>query len=199
MVSKGGDDLVTLSASSGSDRIDKKSIVRSTDSNTAYGQDNEVPHMWHKFTSNCQDVIFSRCEDHSWTMEVTAQDRETGLLLIQSSPEGLYFPHGYISGTTDEVTGVLSGSCCQSGVVLTAIDLKNNRRSYEANAYWAALGSAAIAAIVISILLILAIIGIIVYCCVWGPGKRKQKASHDIPEATIRYRGPENSATTTRY
>lgn len=44
--------------------------------------DDESPHMWHTFTSDCTDHLIGDCEDGSWTIEVTAQDRESGMILI---------------------------------------------------------------------------------------------------------------------
>ena len=58
-----------------------------------------------------------------------------GLLSITSNPSGIYFPNGYISGTKKELTGYLSGSCCQPEIEFRIFDLNNNRNTLIVNAY----------------------------------------------------------------
>lgn len=62
-------------------------------------------------------------------------EASVGLLQVTSAPVGLYFPNGYVAGTTEQVTGYYSGSCCQSKLQISATDRAGNRKSYTADAY----------------------------------------------------------------
>ncbi|KAF5294840.1 hypothetical protein FQA39_LY00324 [Lamprigera yunnana] len=123
--------LVTFSIL-GAERVQKSVLVFITNSIVS---DNEKPRLTYRYTSDCTDILLGNCEDGTWTIEVTAEDKESGLLQLSSSPKGLYFPNNYIAGTTEPIVGLYGGSCCQSKIQLTAIDLFNNRRSYIADAY----------------------------------------------------------------
>lgn len=41
--------------------------------------DNVKPYLNYKFTSNCMEVSYSSCQAAFWTIEVTAQDYESGI------------------------------------------------------------------------------------------------------------------------
>lgn len=45
-------------------------------------EDNEDPRLWHRYTSDCTNVILGSCEDATWAIEVTAQDRESGIYFV---------------------------------------------------------------------------------------------------------------------
>ncbi|XP_017779712.1 PREDICTED: uncharacterized protein LOC108565002 [Nicrophorus vespilloides] len=181
-------DFVTFYAMTGQEKYIKK-ILLNVDAKHVV--DTRKPTIWHKFTSNCLNVLLANCEDATWSVEITAQDKESGLMLLTPN---IHFPNGFTTGTTEEVTGYYSASCCESQLQLTATDRSNNKRTYIIDAYKATLGPWAIAAIVFGVLLIIALIVGIILAIVC---RRKQKVSVDLP--TTSYRGPINSASTNRY
>ncbi|KAJ3640115.1 hypothetical protein Zmor_003431 [Zophobas morio] len=174
-------DVVTFTAA-GSETVSKRVIVDVG----VFKEDRRDPELDYHFTSDCSDVLFGSCEDGTWTVEVKAKDTGSGLLQVISIPKGLYFPHGFTTGTTEEVTGYFSESCCNPDLKLVAFDRQNNRRTRHLNAYRAGLGPGAIAAIclgVIVLFLILLGLGFLIKrCC----KKLKKKGSYDLPI----YRGP---------
>ncbi|XP_044256195.1 uncharacterized protein LOC123006088 isoform X2 [Tribolium madens] len=177
-------DFITFTAA-GTETVTKKVIVDVGISS----DDRRDPHIDYHFTSDCTGVLLGSCEDATWTVEVKAKDTGSGLLQVISRPKGIYFPNGFTSGTTEEVTGFFSESCCNPDLELIAFDRQNNRRTRHINAYWATLSPGAIAAIVLGvIILILLIIGLfflIRRCCIaW-----RNKESYDLPV----YRGPLSS------
>ncbi|XP_015835407.1 uncharacterized protein LOC103314874 [Tribolium castaneum] len=177
-------DHITFTAA-GTETVSKKVIVDVGISN----DDRRDPHIDYHFTSDCTGVLLGSCEDATWTVEVKAKDTGSGLLQVISRPKGIYFPNGFTSGTTEEVTGFFSESCCNPDLELIAFDRQNNRRTRHINAYWATLSPGAIAAIVFGvILLILIIIGLFFLfrkCCIaW-----RSKGNYDLPV----YRGPLSS------
>lgn len=40
--------------------------------------DTEQPYLTYKFTSNCMEVSYRSCQSGTWTLEVTAQDSQSG-------------------------------------------------------------------------------------------------------------------------
>ncbi|XP_060515767.1 uncharacterized protein LOC132695500 [Cylas formicarius] len=178
---KGGvyQDEITFSAKAGSVFVQKKILVDVDSFN--YFDDTE-PRIDYSYTSDCTDVIFSKCEKGTWTIEITAQDLDSGLLQLNTIPKGLYVPNSYTAGTTEAVKGFYSDSCCNPNLKIIAIDRLNNRRIYTVNAYHARWSPGAIAALVLGIILFILLIVLIVWLVVrW----KKQKESYDLPT----YRG----------
>lgn len=148
-MSAGYRNLITFTVS-GPERVQKSAAMYVS---TNIITDNKEPRLTHRYTSDCTDILLGNCQDGTWIIEVTAEDRESGsicmqickvlefnflilgLLQLTSNPKGLYFPNGYIAGTKEPVVGLYGGSCCQPRIQLTAIDMQNNRRSYTADAY----------------------------------------------------------------
>lgn len=113
--------------------------------------DNIRPEIWYTFRKACS--ILNNCIEEDWSIEVTAQDSQTGkkksfkivaifefiafvgLRELTSFPEGLYFKNGYASGTKEPVTGYYKGSCCQSKLQIIAYDVMNNKKYYDIDAY----------------------------------------------------------------
>uniref|UniRef100_A0A1Y1N825 Uncharacterized protein n=1 Tax=Photinus pyralis TaxID=7054 RepID=A0A1Y1N825_PHOPY len=126
-------DLITFTAtSSGRKRIKKTAQMYVTNSITA---DNEEPRLTYRYTSDCTNVLLGDCRDRTWTIEVTAQDVDSGLLQLTSIPKGLYFPNDYRTGTKEPVVAVYGASCCQPKIQITAVDLMNNRKTFTTDAY----------------------------------------------------------------
>ncbi|RZC40593.1 uncharacterized protein BDFB_000657, partial [Asbolus verrucosus] len=177
-------DLITFTAA-GSETVSKNVIVDVG----LNRHDKRDPELHYQFTSDCLNVLFQACEDGVWTVEVKAKDVDSGLLQVLSKPKGLYFPNGFTTGTTEEVTGYFSESCCNPDLKLVAFDRQNNRKTRDLNAYRANLGPGAIAAIVLGIIFLIIIIILIIllikYKCKCPKCPRKTQ-SYDLPT----YRGP---------
>ncbi|KAF2879624.1 hypothetical protein ILUMI_26537, partial [Ignelater luminosus] len=114
-VSAGYRNLITFTVS-GPERVQKSAAMYIS---TNIINDNKEPRLTHRYTSDCTDILLGNCQDGTWIIEVTAEDRESGLLQLTSNPKGLYFPNGYIAGTKEPVVGLYGGSCCQPKIQLT--------------------------------------------------------------------------------
>ncbi|CAG9855432.1 unnamed protein product [Phyllotreta striolata] len=154
-------DLITFVVSVGSEFIYKRVVVDVGTSQVT--SDKQPPYLDYSYLSDCSKVVFSNCEQGTWTIEAKAKDSESGLLQLTSNPKGLYIENGFTTGTTEEVSGIYSDSCCNADLQLTAIDRANNRRTITVNAFKAAWGPGPIAALVLGIILLILLIVLIVY------------------------------------
>ncbi|XP_030748620.1 uncharacterized protein LOC115876804 isoform X2 [Sitophilus oryzae] len=171
-------DEIVFSAKSGS-QVYQKRILVNVGSQIS---DQNPPELNYRYTSDCTGVLFSECNKGMWSVEISARDPESGLLNLNSSPEGLYFSTQYTSGTKETVTGYYSESCCNPDLYVVAVDRMNNRKSYSLNAYNTLWSAGAIAALVLGIIFFLIIVGVATYFIVM---RVKSKDSYDLP----RYRG----------
>ncbi|KAK9889139.1 hypothetical protein WA026_004409 [Henosepilachna vigintioctopunctata] len=166
----------------GAETVHKEVVVHVSNRNTR--SDDSPPLLDYSYTSDCTDVGFADCHKGTWTIKVSARDQGCGLMLLTTVPKGIYFHDGYTAGTTEEVTGYFSDTCCNPDLQIIAVDSRNNRIVKQANAYSAPLSFWAIIAIVLAVLIILVIIIVIVIYCV-KKYKESQTGSFDLPT----YRG----------
>ncbi|KAJ8951950.1 hypothetical protein NQ318_013620 [Aromia moschata] len=162
-------DVIDFTASLGSETFTKKATV---DVGTQLGYDNTEPELDYTFSSDCTKVIFSKCEEGTWT----------GYLQVSTVPTGIYFPNGYTTGTKEQVEGYYSDSCCNPDLQMIAVDRLNNRAIRNVNAYLAFWGPAQIAALVLGILLLILIIALIIYLIVRCVKKAKTMICRPIEE-----------------
>ncbi|XP_028129625.1 uncharacterized protein LOC114325689 [Diabrotica virgifera virgifera] len=172
-------DLITFTAAVGSEYVEKRVIV---DVGSQLTNDNVEPTLDYTYLSDCAKVIFSSCDQGTWTIEARARDQGSGLLQLTSNPKGLIFQEGFTTGTKEEVKGTYSDSCCNADIQLIATDRLNNRKTVTANAYRAMWGPGQIAALILGILLFLLLVALVIYLIVKCVKKRKQ---YDLPT----YRG----------
>lgn len=66
---------ITFTAWGGAERIMKSAIMNVVHTRRT---DYEEPRVWQKYTSDCTNVIWGKCEDATWAIEVTAQDTKSG-------------------------------------------------------------------------------------------------------------------------
>lgn len=120
-----------------------------------------------------------RCADSIWSLDITTVDHDTGILRVQSTPRGLLIRDRYTAGTTQEVKATYSASCCTPRVSITSYDLAGNQKTITLDVNEFYLEPIEIVAIVLgSILLlviIIAIIWTIVYCC------KKHRNTRELP------------------
>lgn len=135
--------------------------------------------MWWGYGSRCDwHTSQGSCAQSVWSLEVTVQDQESGIMRIQSNPRGIVVRTPFVAGTTNLVKATYTASCCETKVTLTVYDVAGNQKtiSVDVREYW--LDEASIAAVVLgSILLILIIaiiIGLIVWCC-------RRRQSRELP------------------
>lgn len=143
-------------------------------------QDPWQPHIWYTYGSRCEGrTNAGNCAGAIWSVDIVAQDHESGLMRLQSNPEGLLIRGTFIAGTNDEVKATYSASCCESRVTITAYDLNRNQRTIQLNVSDIYLSEFAIATVVLGVLffvvLIILIVLLIRYCC------QRRKASRDLP------------------
>ncbi|KAK3921868.1 ABC transporter A family member 8 [Frankliniella fusca] len=121
------------------------------------------PKIWWSWKSTCAGAWdSSNCFTNTWTLELTIQDKDSGLLTISSQPRGVQFRTEFTSGTREEVKAYYSASCCSKRVDITATDLKGNtnRETFDVSSQF--LSPAEIASITVGIIGILLIIAVIV-------------------------------------
>ncbi|XP_045481796.1 uncharacterized protein LOC123685947 [Harmonia axyridis] len=173
-------DRITFIAT-GSEQVRKDVLV---DIGGNYQSDTDAPFVDYTYTSDCTDIVLSKCKEGTWTIKITAQDSDSGIKLLTTIPKGLYFPDTYTSGTREEVTGIYSESCCNADLQIIAVDRMNNRYSRQINAYRAPLSFWAVTAITSVSLIFLAIIIVSSLICL-KKCKRNEADSFDLPT----YRG----------
>lgn len=147
---------------------------------TRNSQDTRQPSMWWGFGSRCEGRTGAgQCASSVWSLEVSTQDTDTGILRIQSRPAGIIVRNAFTAGTTSEVKATYTSSCCTTRVTITSYDLAGNQRSHTVDVTEFILNEASIAAIALGVVLLIILIclaiGLIVWCC------KKRKASRELP------------------
>ena len=153
-------------------------------------QDSHLPWLYYTYTSRCEGRATSgTCTGAYWTVEVTAQDYQTGIMRISSSPKGIIYKAPFTAGTRDEVKATYTASCCQPRVTISAYDLNRNQKTVSLDVTDIWLNELGIATVVLGILLLISLIILLVLlirCCI-----RRKKRSRDLPI----YRGESRSRT----
>ncbi|XP_053950458.1 uncharacterized protein LOC128858318 isoform X1 [Anastrepha ludens] len=145
-------------------------------------QDTTAPSVSWTFGSRCENVKAgsSNCAEQFWTLDITAQDWQTGILRLQTLPSGgLLYRNGYTVGSTEPLKATYIATCCEPKVAVTAFDVTGNQRSYNIDVRDLVLNEAAIAAIVLGSLLLLLLIILLIWGIVWCC--RKRQVSLDLP------------------
>ncbi|EDW75573.1 uncharacterized protein Dwil_GK23929 [Drosophila willistoni] len=144
--------------------------------------DTTGPTLSWEYGNRCDYVAADslNCGERFWTVDVTAQDWQSGMMRLQAQPsEGLFYRNYYTAGTTEPLKASYMASCCEPKVALTAFDAAGNQRSINLDVRDVVLTEAGIAAICLGVILLLlllvAIICGIVWCC------RRRKITLDMP------------------
>ncbi|XP_037045802.1 uncharacterized protein LOC119081167 [Bradysia coprophila] len=143
-------------------------------------QDTRQPSMWWGFGSRCEGRTGAgQCASSVWSLEVSTQDTDTGILRVQSRPAGIIVRNAFTAGTNNEVKATYTSSCCTTRVTITSYDLAGNQRSHTVDVTEFILNEASIAAIALGVVLLVILIclaiGLIVWCC------KRRKASRELP------------------
>ncbi|XP_017068484.2 LOW QUALITY PROTEIN: uncharacterized protein LOC108106116 [Drosophila eugracilis] len=145
-------------------------------------QDSTGPTLSWEFGNRCDYLTpeSQNCGERFWTVDVTAQDWQSGMLRLQATPpEGLFYRNYYTAGSTEPLKATYMASCCEPKVSLIAIDAAGNQRNLTIDVRDVYLSEAAIAAIclgaILLLLLIAALIWSIVWCC------RRRKTTLELP------------------
>jgi hypothetical protein len=73
-------------------------------------QDNWQPHIWYTYGSRCEwKSTPGTCAGAVWSLDITAQDYESGLLRIDSTPKGVIYLGTYTAGTREPVKATYTG------------------------------------------------------------------------------------------
>lgn len=143
-------------------------------------QDSWAPNLYWNYGSRCEwKTNAGVCSQHIWSVEITAQDSDTGILRLQSQPRGLLLRNNFVAGTKEPVIATYSASCCQPRVTITAYDAANNQRTITLDVTDIWLSEAAIAAVVCGVLLFIVLVILIVILCVWCV--RRKRATQELP------------------
>ncbi|XP_017858353.1 PREDICTED: uncharacterized protein LOC108610653 [Drosophila arizonae] len=139
-------------------------------------QDTTGPNLSWEFGNRCDYVKSDEqnCGDRFWTLDVTAQDWQSGILRLQSTPaDGLFYRNYYTAGTTEPMKATYMASCCEPKVALTAFDAAGNQRSINIDVRDIVLTEAAIAAICLGAILLLLLIVLLIWSIMWCCKRRK--------------------------
>lgn len=144
-------------------------------------KDATAPVLSWQFGSRCENVRFDSqsCSERHWTMDITAQDWETGILRVQSNPEGLIYRNTYTVGTNDPIRATYLSTCCTPKVSIMACDIAGNQKSFNVDVRDVVLSEASITAIVLGVLLLILLIILLIFFIAWCC--RRHKASQDLP------------------
>lgn len=140
-----------------------------------------APFLSWDFGSRCESSTSeATCADRLWSLYVTAQDSQTGIMRLQSTPTaGLIYTSSYTIGTTEPLKAIYIATCCEPKVNLVVYDVVGNQKSYSIDVRDVVLNEASIAAIslgaILLIVLLILIIWAIVWCC------RRRKVVLDMP------------------
>lgn len=142
-------------------------------------QDTRQPNLYWAYGSRCDYKTGpGQCASAVWSLEVTTQDLDTGILRVQSKPAGLTVRNAFTAGTNNEVKATYTSSCCTTRVTITTFDVAGNQRSVTLDVTEFLLNEASIAAIALGVILIIILliicIVLIVWCC------RKRRESRDL-------------------
>lgn len=135
-----------------------------------------------EFGNRCDFVTSDTqsCGDRFWTLDITAQDWQSGVLRLQTTPaDGLFYRNYYTAGTTEPLKATYMASCCEPKVAITAYDAAGNQRSINIDVRDVVLTEAAIAAICLGAILLLLLIVLLVWCIIWCC--RRRKVSLELP------------------
>ncbi|XP_055371460.1 uncharacterized protein LOC129605617 [Condylostylus longicornis] len=144
-------------------------------------QDRNPPYVTWSFGTRCENTYYNQreCNSKFWTLDVFAQDYETGLLRISSTPNGIIPRSPFTAGTTEPVRTVYTSSCCEPRVTIMVYDVAGNQRTYTIDVRDIVLTEASIAAIVLGVILLILLIGLLIGLIVWCC-KRKRSRSRDL-------------------
>ncbi|XP_060647640.1 uncharacterized protein LOC132785517 [Drosophila nasuta] len=139
-------------------------------------QDSTGPTLSWEFGNRCDYVTndAQSCGDRFWTLDITAQDWQSGMLRLQTTPaDGLFYRNYYTAGTTEPLKATYMASCCEPKVAITAFDAAGNQRSINIDVRDIVLTEAAIAAICLGCILLLLLIVLLVWSIIWCCKRRK--------------------------
>lgn len=142
-------------------------------------QDTRIPNLYWAYGSRCDYKTGpGQCASAVWSLEVTAQDSDTGILRVQSKPAGLTIRNAFTAGTINEVKATYTSSCCTTRVTITAFDVAGNQRAVTLDVTEFLLNEASIAAISLGVILLVLLLVLLIVFCVWCC--RKRRASRDL-------------------
>ena len=121
-----------------------------------------------------------RCQTRIWTLDISAQDWQTGIMRLQSTPSsGLIYRNSYTVGSTEPLKASYIATCCDPKVSLLAHDAAGNQRAVTIDVRDFVLDEAGIAAVVLGALLLLLLIILIIVSIVWCC--RRRRVVLDLP------------------
>ncbi|XP_075158649.1 uncharacterized protein LOC142231878 [Haematobia irritans] len=140
-------------------------------------QDNVAPTLDWNFGSRCESIVSTdstTCADRFWTLYITAQDTQTGIMRLQSTPTaGLVYTGSYTIGSAEPLKATYIATCCEPKVNLVVYDVVGNQRSYSIDVRDLVLTEASIAAISLGVILLIIILILLIWAIVWCCRRRK--------------------------
>jgi len=129
-----------------------------------------------------QYIDESICANQFWNFRVGIQDNgDSGLLSISMKPDGRFIGEDFPVGTNQSVQVERMISCCTTGVDITAIDVRGNRKTCRVDQYTLYLRSGEIAAVVLGVLFLIIIIIVVCFLIVRCCKRRKSRSVSTAP------------------
>ncbi|XP_014272090.1 uncharacterized protein [Halyomorpha halys] len=147
--------------------------------------DSSRPTITYTTSGDCIGYLQPKlCHDIIWKSDISIQDVDSGLLIINSEPPGIILKKKFIVGTKDVVSGYYTANCCQTKLDITATDVYGNENTItiDIERTWLTTGEIASISLgaILLVILIIAVIVCIIYCC------KKRRQTLSIYPETIR-------------
>ncbi len=139
-----------------------------------------APWIWYTYGSRCEWYNApGSCAGHVWSVEISAQDHESGLMRVESNPKGLIYRGTFIAGTNQQVKATYTASCCEPRVTITAMDINRNQKTIQLDVTQIWLSEFGIATVVLGVLFFILLIILIVIWVRWCI--KRKRDSRDLP------------------
>lgn len=143
-------------------------------------QDPHRPYLHYTYGARCDGKKDAgTCSNGYWSLEITTQDAQTGILRIESEPPGLIIRTPYVAGTKEDVRATYTTSCCSPRVTVTSYDVAKNPSTFTVDVRDVWLDAAGIAAVTLGSLLGLLLLILLILACVWCCCHNRE--SRDLP------------------
>uniref|UniRef100_A0A1A9VDA4 VWA7 Ig-like domain-containing protein n=1 Tax=Glossina austeni TaxID=7395 RepID=A0A1A9VDA4_GLOAU len=176
----GTTDHITFSAYSASSSTSLSLLLRVISHSEV--EDTEPPTISWTIGNRCDFKVdhLHSCSEFLWSLNITAQDKHTGILRLVSIPSNnLFYTNSYTVGSKDPIRATYISTCCSPTVQLIAYDVIGNQKRYHVSVEQSVLNGPVIAAItmgmILAILLSVLLIAGVIWCC------RRRKGTMNLP------------------
>ncbi|KAL9872695.1 uncharacterized protein ACN2A1_014654 [Glossina fuscipes fuscipes] len=145
-------------------------------------QDTESPTISWTIANRCDFKVdhLHSCSEHLWSLDITAQDKHTGILRLVSIPsDSLFYTNSYTVGSRGPIRATYISTCCTPTVQLIAYDVIGNQQRYHVSVEQSVFNGAVIAAITLGIIVVVLLFALLIAGVIWCC--RRRKGTIDLP------------------